>query len=84
MARPSRRATKIIILAGFFGMTMGSLLYTVAVKMIGASIAALLGSTSPLFAVPISILLLKEQFNRRSIVGVLLTVTGVALVVLAI
>ncbi len=84
MPKPTKRATKIIILAGFFGMTMGSLLYTYAVKLVGASIAALMGSTSPLFAVPISILLLKEQFTKRSIMGVLLTVIGVALVVIAV
>jgi len=84
MPTPTRRATKIIILAGFFGTTIATLLYTYVVKLIGASVAALLGSTSPLFAVPISILILKESFSRKSLLGVLLTVFGVALVVLAI
>ncbi|TFG30084.1 DMT family transporter [Candidatus Thorarchaeota archaeon] len=84
MPIPSKRATKIVMAAGFLGMTMGSLLYTYTVKLIGASIAALLGSTSPLFALPISILILKEKFNRRSILGVILTVVGVMLVILAI
>lgn len=83
MPKPTKRATKIVVSAGFFGMTIGSLLYTYTVKLTGASIAALLGSTSPLFALPISIILLKEQFNRRSIFAVLLTVLGVALVILA-
>ncbi|TFG32136.1 DMT family transporter [Candidatus Thorarchaeota archaeon] len=84
MSRPTKRATKIIVSAGFLGMTVGSLLYTYAVKLTGASIAALLGSTSPLFAVPISIVLLKESFSRKSIFAVLLTVFGVALVILAV
>jgi len=84
MPKPTRRATKIIVGAGFLGMTMGSLLYTYAVKLVGASIAALLGSTSPLFAVPISILILKESISRRSIFAVLLTVLGVALVIIAV
>ncbi|TFG30688.1 DMT family transporter [Candidatus Thorarchaeota archaeon] len=84
MPLPSKKSAKIIIVAGFLGMTMGSLLYTYTVKLIGASIAALLGSTSPLFALPISILILKEKFNRRSIFGAILTVLGVMLVVLAI
>ncbi|MGY5870760.1 MAG: DMT family transporter [Candidatus Thorarchaeota archaeon] len=84
MPKPTRRATKIVMVAGFLGMTMGSLLYTYTVKLIGASVASLLGSTSPLFAVPISILLLKESFSRKSLLGVLLTVLGVALVVVAI
>ncbi len=83
MSKPTRRATKIVMVAGFLGMTLGSLLYTYTVKLIGASVAALLGSTSPLFAVPISIIYLKEQFSRRSILGVLLIVIGVILVVVA-
>lgn len=84
MAIPTKRATKIVMAAGFLGMTMGSLLYTYAVKLIGASIASLLGSTSPLFALPISIVFLHERFNRKSIFGVVLTVIGVMLVVLAV
>jgi len=84
MPQPTKRASKIIIAAGLLGMTMGSLLYTYTVKMIGASVAALLGSTSPLFAVPISIFILKESFSWKSGVGVLMTVLGVVLVVLAV
>ena len=84
MQLPTRRATKIVIAAGFFGMTLGSLLYTYTVKLIGAPISALLGSTSPLFAVPISVIFLKERFSLLSILGALFTVIGVMLVILAI
>jgi DME family drug/metabolite transporter len=80
---PSRRSIKIIIAAGFLGMTIGSLLYTYTVKLIGAPISALLGSTSPLFAVPMSVIFLKEKFSLRSIIGALLTVVGVMLVIVA-
>ncbi|MHA1965814.1 MAG: DMT family transporter [Candidatus Thorarchaeota archaeon] len=82
MPKPTRRATKIVLIAAFFGMAWGSLLYTYAVKLIGASIASVLGSISPLFALPISIFFLKEKFSYKSILGVLLTVSGVILVVL--
>ncbi|MHA2220825.1 MAG: DMT family transporter, partial [Candidatus Thorarchaeota archaeon] len=82
MSKPSRKATKIVLVAAFFGMAWGSLLYTYVVKLIGASIASVLGSVSPLFALPISIFVLKEKFSHRSIIGVLMTVFGVILVVL--
>ncbi|MFW9836800.1 MAG: DMT family transporter [Candidatus Thorarchaeota archaeon] len=59
MPKPSRRATKIVLVAAFFGMAWGSLLYTMAVKLIGATVASVVGSVSPLFAQPISILFLK-------------------------
>jgi drug/metabolite transporter (DMT)-like permease len=83
MPSPTKQASKVIFAASLLGMTIGSIFYTYTVKLIGASVAALLGSTSPLFAVPISIYYLHEVFNRKSLIGVLLTVTGVALVVFA-
>ena len=82
MPRPTRRATKIVLAAAFFGMAWGSLLYTMAVKLVGASVASVLGSVSPLFALPISIFFLKEKYSHWSILGALLTVSGVILVVL--
>jgi drug/metabolite transporter (DMT)-like permease len=84
MPLPTRRATKIVAVAGLLGMTAGSVLYTYAVKLVGAAVAALMGSTSPLFALPISIFVLKEGFSRRSLLGVVLAVVGVILVVLAV
>jgi DME family drug/metabolite transporter len=83
MPVPSRRAARIVALAALFGMTLGSLLYTYTVKLVGAAVAALMGSASPLFALPISILVLKEGFSSRSLLGALLTVAGVVLVVVA-
>ena len=80
--KPTRRATKIILITAIFGMAVGSLLYTYTVKLIGATISSVLGSISPLFALPISIIFLKEKFSYRSILGALLTVSGVVLVVL--
>jgi inner membrane transporter RhtA len=84
MPRPTGRAARIVLVAGLFGMTIGSLLYTYSVKLVGAAIAALMGSTSPLFALPISILALKEGFSPKSILGAVLTVTGVILVIIAV
>jgi drug/metabolite transporter (DMT)-like permease len=82
MPKPTRRAIKIVLVAAFFGMAWASLLFTYAVKLIGASVTTVLGSISPLFALPISIIFLKEKFTTKSIVGVLLTVSGIVLVVL--
>jgi drug/metabolite transporter (DMT)-like permease len=79
--KPTRRAAKMVLVAAFFGMALGSLLYTYAVKLIGASITAVLGSVSPLFALPISIFFLKESYSNKSILGALMTVFGVILVV---
>jgi DME family drug/metabolite transporter len=84
MPRPTRRATKIVAAGGLLGMTLGSLLYTYTVSFVGASIAALMGSTAPLFALPISIFILKEDYSAKSLLGAALTITGVVLVILAV
>jgi drug/metabolite transporter (DMT)-like permease len=81
MPRPTRRATKIVAVAGFFGMALSSLFYVIMVKYIGAAMGSVIGSTSPLFAVPISMVFLKEQPTRLALVGILIAISGVILVV---
>ncbi|MFX1261551.1 MAG: DMT family transporter [Promethearchaeota archaeon] len=81
MPRPTRRATEIVAVAGFFGMALGSVLYVMMVKHIGAAMGSVIGSTSPLFAVPISMVFLKEHPTRLAIVGILIAILGVVLVV---
>jgi drug/metabolite transporter (DMT)-like permease len=82
MPTPSRRTTKIIAVAGLFGMGLGSLLYVSTVKFVGAAVTSVIGSLSPLFALPISMIFLKERITRVAMVGVVVTIAGVILVVL--
>jgi drug/metabolite transporter (DMT)-like permease len=81
-AKPlSKRALQIIAIAGFFGMGLASLLYVASIKLIGATIGAVIGSTAPLFALPISLLYLKERITWRGIIGTIATILGIWLVV---
>jgi drug/metabolite transporter (DMT)-like permease len=84
MPLPPRRATKYVAIAALFGMAIGSLLYVTAVKFAGAAITAVLSSTAPLFAVPISVLLLKERMTRPAAIGTIATIIGVVLVIVGI
>jgi drug/metabolite transporter (DMT)-like permease len=84
MILPSRKATIRVIIAGFFGMAVGSLLYVAAVAMIGAAIMSVISSTAPLFAVPVSVLILKEKVTTIAGVGILATIGGVILVILGV
>ncbi|MHA2311092.1 MAG: DMT family transporter [Candidatus Thorarchaeota archaeon] len=81
MPKPTRRATKIVAAAGFFGMALGSLLYVAMVKYIGAAMGSVIGSTSPLFAVPVSMIFLKERPTRTALFGIIIAISGVILVV---
>ncbi len=76
-----RRQIAGIAAAGLAGTAVASLLYVYSVMEAGAARAAILSATSPLMALPLSILFLKERFTRRIGAGTLLCVAGIALVV---
>lgn len=84
MSWPTRSATKLVIIAGFFGMALGSLLYVTAVSYLGAAITSVIASTAPLFAVPVSVFYLKEKLTILAVVGITLTILGVFMVILGV
>ena len=63
-------------------MGLGSLLYVTTIKFVGAAVTSVIGSLSPLFALPISIIFLKESITRVALIGVAVTIVGVILVIL--
>ena len=77
----SRRAVRMVAVAGFFGMGLASLFYVASIKLVGATIGAVIGSTSPLFALPFSVLYLKEKITWRGVLGTIATIIGIWLVV---
>ncbi len=84
MALPSRKSMKIVAMAAFFGMGLGSLLYVASVKYAGAAITSVIASSAPIFAVPISVIFLKEELTKLACFGIVITIVGVILVVLGI
>ncbi|MFW9850275.1 MAG: DMT family transporter [Candidatus Thorarchaeota archaeon] len=78
---PSRRSSKIIAITGLFDLGLSFLLIIVAVKYVGATIASVLSSIAPLFAVPISVFYLNEHATKSTALGVLATVIGIILVI---
>jgi drug/metabolite transporter (DMT)-like permease len=63
-------------------LTAGSFfLFAYAIGEVGAARTTILGATSPLYAIPLAALLLREHVNTRMVVGTTLTVAGIAAVV---
>ncbi len=75
----SRRSAMLLAIAGIAGTGLGGLLYLVALKDIGAGRAAVLASMSPLFALPLGALILKERITLWVAVGTVLAVCGIVL-----
>jgi drug/metabolite transporter (DMT)-like permease len=82
MPLPTRKAATRVIIAGFFGMALGSIFYVAGVAIAGAAIMSVMASTAPLFAIPVSIIILKEKVTPLALVGVILTLIGIVLVVI--
>jgi drug/metabolite transporter (DMT)-like permease len=59
-------------IASLLVLAVGDTLYLVGLEITQANVAAPLASTTPLFAVIIAILFLKEEISRRVLVGVFL------------
>jgi len=76
----TRREWVTMIAGGLVGWALGSLLFVMAIAELGAARAAILTSTSPLFALPMTALLMDERPSRAVLVGTAVTVAGVALV----
>ncbi len=75
------RTFLFLAIIGIFGTGLASITYLGALKIAGAGRTAVLGATAPLFALPLSMLLLGERPGLRAVAGTLLTVLGIALVV---
>jgi drug/metabolite transporter (DMT)-like permease len=76
----SRRDWVILLVGGLIGWGLGSMLFVLTVSLVGPTQAAILTSTSPMFALPLSALLLRERLHARVLVGTALTICGVILV----
>jgi DME family drug/metabolite transporter len=75
------RTVGMVAATGLLGWAIGGTLYTTAVQMIGPGKTALINSTAPIFAVPMSYFFLKERPTRYTLIGTIITVVGITLVI---
>jgi drug/metabolite transporter (DMT)-like permease len=78
----SFRTWMFLLLSGLLGFTFGDLCLFQAFVVVGARISLLLMALAPPFAALISWIVLGETMNARSVSGMALTLTGIALVIL--
>jgi len=76
-----RKDMLAIALTGILGWGAAGTLYASAVKYAGPAKTAIIGASSPLYALPMSILFLGERPTRSSLIGTVLSVIGIMLVV---
>jgi drug/metabolite transporter (DMT)-like permease len=69
-------------LNGALALGAGGWVFLNSLAGIGAAMTTVLTSTSPLFVLPLSVIILKEKLTRKLVTGVALSVCGVVLVFL--
>lgn len=82
MHLPTRSVTKTILIASLFGFSLASLFFVASIKYAGATISAVVGSTAPLFALPLSFSHLKESVTTGVVTGTIVAVLGVVLAII--
>jgi drug/metabolite transporter (DMT)-like permease len=70
-----------LILGAFIGQYVSMMVWVAGYKYTSASIASILNETASIFILILSWLMLGEQLTKRKIIGVMITITGVFLVV---
>jgi drug/metabolite transporter (DMT)-like permease len=58
---------------------LGSMLYIASIKFGGVAVGNVLSSSAPFFTIPYEVLVLKQRPSRRTVLGAVLTIAGVAL-----
>jgi len=76
------KGVSLIAAAGVSTYGVAAVGYVSALQMIGAGKTVLLTTSAPLFALPFSIVILKERPTRSTIWGISISVAGVCLVVI--
>ena len=67
-----------LLLASVIGAFLGTWLSVIALKYTHAVVAVTLNSTSPLFVLPLAMIMLKEQITWRAVSGAFVAIMGVS------
>lgn len=71
-----------LILGTFLGQYVSMMVWVAGYKYTSASIASILNETASIFILIMSWLFLGEQLTKRKVIGVMITISGVAMVLL--
>ena len=78
---PSKKLSAVAAVTGVVGFGLSLILYSYAVKFVGATITSVIIASAPVVTAPLSAVYLNEDVNRSVALGTLLTILGILLVV---
>lgn len=78
----SKKSWGWLLVASIIGTSFGAFFYAEGARAAGANLMSLIAAASPLFALPVTWFLNKERVNLLGLLGVIMTITGVVLVLI--
>ena len=78
--RLDRQTIVLLVLGGILGYGVAATLYMASLHFLSVTIVSTIAATAPLFAVPLGMIFLDERPNRRTLIGMVLTIIGIILV----
>jgi drug/metabolite transporter (DMT)-like permease len=79
--RINRQSRRILLVTGFFGVTIYFVFESTGIKLASASSAALIIASIPVFTVLAEYLFYRSPIARRQVAGILLSILGVYIIV---
>lgn len=78
---PSKRISGIALFTGIFSIGLSLIVYSYAIKFVGATVTSILIASAPMITAPLSALYLHEDVNKNVGIGTILTILGILLVI---
>ncbi|MBD3189186.1 MAG: EamA family transporter [Candidatus Heimdallarchaeota archaeon] len=69
-----------LLVASIIGTSLGLYVYTESIRLAGSAFVSILGSTSPLFSIPIAWFVNRERINFIGFLGIICTIGGVIII----
>ena len=76
-------ALRLLMIAAFIGPVIGVSLSLLSLQHAPVGVASILTSLTPVFMLPISVMVFKERLKLQAVLGTLLAMTGVAILFIA-
>lgn len=76
------RSVLILLLSAILGTFLGEIFFGIAIVQTGSTFIAIMGSTLPVFTIPLNYLINKEKVDLKSLPGILVTIVGVIVLII--
>ncbi len=73
----------ILLLSAILGTFLGEIFFGITIIQLGSTFIAIIGSILPVFTIPLNYLINKEKVDLKSLPGILITIVGVIVLIIA-